>query len=161
LREQQKQEKSRKISEIKEEIGKIKENTDKDVLILKLNEKVESLEEVLRNAIQELNQEKEPKFIPKIINYYQQDEQKPLSNRSDSRRSNQLNFIEEGLQETSPQDRLDEDFLAPVRNAVRELREERRDEAGEFSEEFSSPLQLDLTVQDYPLNLSRGRSQQL
>ncbi len=27
--------------------------------------------------------------------------------------------------------------------------------------DLSSPLQLDLTVQDYPMNASRGRSQQL
>lgn len=66
------------------------------MLILKLNEKVESLEDMLRRAIQDLNEEKDPKLIPKIINYYPEPQQERLpSQRSDSRRSNRLNFDEE------------------------------------------------------------------
>lgn len=39
-------------------------------MFVKINEKIESLESIVRNAITEMNTEKEQKFVPKIINYY-------------------------------------------------------------------------------------------
>ena len=42
------------------------------------------------------------------------------------------------------------------------MKEDRKDEQVLYKlDEFSSPLQLDLTTQEFPLNLSRNRSQQL
>lgn len=69
-REREKEDQGRKLMAMREEIHRMKDNSEKDVLILKLNEKVENLEGMLRNAINELTEEKEPKLIPKIINYY-------------------------------------------------------------------------------------------
>lgn len=50
-REREKEDQGRKLMAMREEIHRMKDNTEKDVLILKLNEKVESLEGMLRNAI--------------------------------------------------------------------------------------------------------------
>jgi hypothetical protein len=43
---------------LREEIGKSKE-TDKDLMFIKINEKIESLENIVKNAINDMNTVKE------------------------------------------------------------------------------------------------------
>ena len=68
-REKEAELKHQKLDEIREQIRKIGSN-DKDILYLKINEKIEHLEEVVKVALEEIQEEKEAKFVKnKAVTY--------------------------------------------------------------------------------------------
>ena len=68
-REKEAELKHQKLDEIREQISKIGSN-DKDILYLKINEKIEHLEEVVKVALEEIQEEKEAKFVKnKAVTY--------------------------------------------------------------------------------------------